>query len=152
MQMFLAGVCCLIPAGLCLTACSSAVQNGGESVAEWSIEYQRSGGIAGQMYGLSLSSAGDLAVSDLRSNTTVQASASQEDLGKIESHLEQVCSFSPGKRSNRCRDCFTYTLMVDIGGKICRAEVTDVDLDTSGLRPIVDNLDSLLHRTLLGKP
>lgn len=152
LRMFLAGVCCLIPVGLYLTACSSAVQNGGDSVAEWSIEYQRSGGIAGQMYSLSLSSAGDLAVSDLMSNTTIHASASQEDLGKIESNLELICSSSPGKRPNRCRDCFTYTLVADVGGRLCRAQVTDVDLEVSGLRPVVEILNSLLTRTLSGKP
>ena len=114
------------------------------SPANWSIQYNRSGGFAGFDESLTLDSAGNLTVQSERPPTDERRTISEDQVKAITDLLVQACPFETGSGEGTCADCFSYTLTVQMDGRTYAVKASDVTL-TDNLHPLVDTLNQLLQ-------
>src|SRR5262245_21631572 len=94
----------------------SGQQGGAVSRAPWNATFRMSGGFAGVMRHLQVSSNGDVTAEDTRRATKVATKATADELAALNSFIAQQ---KPSIRalSGSCADCFLYELDVDAGGR-----------------------------------
>jgi len=147
----------LAMAGLVFTACIPAAVNTGNCSlhSQWTIDFRRSGGFAGQTLSLQLSRNGKLIMKDGNNKITYAANITMEEITQIEGQLIQACPFQSEMRLNRkgqpdvCPDCFLYTLDIKMDGQKFSAQATDASISAS-LRPLIDSMNVLLSKTVYG--
>ena len=147
----------LAMAGLVFTACAPAAVNTGNCSlhSQWTIDFRRTGGFAGQTLALQLSRSGKLIIKDGDRNITYAANITMEEITQIEGQLIQACPFQSEMRLNRkgqpdvCPDCFLYTLDIKMDGQKFSAQATDTSMSAS-LRPLIDSINVILNKTVYG--
>jgi hypothetical protein len=129
-----------VPGGL-------TVQDGCDA-AQWTIDFTRSGGFAGQTLTLHLLSSGLLTASGQAANVRSQAPA--DKLAQIGLLLREACPFagSAGSNPRDCQDCFSYTLQVSMGGQTFLLQATQGHLGNLG--SLIEALNALLEKALAG--
>jgi len=113
----------------------------------WQIEFQRSGGFAGLMQSLTLSSDGKLTANDLRTNQSASRTLKPQERESIAALLAQTCPFEVSRAESRCADCFIYTLKITMDGVPYQVEINDVSLSPN-LSPLIDLLTGQMQEML----
>jgi hypothetical protein len=114
--------------------------------ANWTIQYNRSGGFAGFKQSLTLQSDGSLAIQSENPPANIQKSISKDQVNEITNLLAQACPFKMQPNDAGCADCFIYNLRVQMNGQTYGMLATDVTL-TDEVYPLIDALSQLLHDT-----
>lgn len=123
-----------------------------EKQKKWIIEYAISGGFAGIQRQLTLNSSGQLTATDQKLKKNVEQQISQKQLAEIINTLEQI-NFSlmngnTSKLSNRCADCFVYTLNLTADGSKGKITVNDLSLQDSKYIALIKLLSTMLDQAL----
>jgi hypothetical protein len=139
-----------------LTACGAAPVNVGElgstpisaPESQWTLHFSQSGGIAGLRLKMDVGSDGKAVVTDERTGKTANIQLSSAQLSELR-QLADKSVFQPVKPTSTCADCFGYTLEIDTGsGTPFTAQLDDMNLDASGLGPLVEFLRGLMQEAL----
>lgn len=113
----------------------------------WTLTFELSGGIAGFMRRLRISSTGDLFAEDLRRNVAGSARAGSDEIAQLNSFVA-AGHRDRKSRSASCRDCLEYVVDIDVNGRRSRLELDDLSLQDSDLTPVINLLSTLLDRTI----
>jgi len=114
--------------------------------SQWTIQLNRSGGIAGVDETMTLDSGGRLTVQSERSSRDVQQTISQDQVNTIAGLLSQACPFEMQPNDAGCADCFLYKINIQMNGQSYVLLATDVTL-TEDLQPLVGALSQLMQDT-----
>jgi len=115
----------------------------------WSIDFELSGGFAGERQRLELNHTGQLTVSDEKAGTSRQVQAPEDEIFQTASLLTDLCPFESSTRLEAtCADCFQYMLQVVIDGRRYAVQTNDLALSDSELKPLTDILVDLQQRVL----
>jgi len=112
--------------------------------SDWTIQLERSGGIAGISESMTLDSGGRFTVQSDRPFTDVEETLSREQVNTISGLLAQACPFEMNPNDAGCADCFLYKINVQMNGETYVMLATDVTL-TEELYPLVDTLNQLMQ-------
>lgn len=117
--------------------------------AQWTIDFTRSGGFAGQTLSLHLLSSGSLTASG--PGAQVRGKAPADKLAQIGQLLREACPYlgTAGGNLRDCQDCFSYSLQVGLAGQTFLTQVTEGHLGSLG--PLIGALNSLLETALAGQ-
>ena len=124
------------PAGGPASACSVP--------SEWTIQLNRSGGIAGVNETMTLDSGGRLTVQSERTSRNIQKTISKDQVNTIAGLLSQACPFEMKPNDAGCADCFLYKFDIQMNGQSYVLLATDVTL-TDDLQPLVGTLTQILQ-------
>lgn len=146
---------CFIILSIMPASCAAAGTNSRPSVEKhkkWIIEYAISGGFAGIRRQLTINSSGHLTAIDQKLKKNVEQQISQKQLAEIINTLEQI-NFSlmndnTSKLSNRCADCFVYTLNLTADGSKGKITVNDLSLQDSKYIALIKLLSTMLDQAL----
>jgi hypothetical protein len=112
--------------------------------SSWTIEYHRSGGIAGFDQSLTLQSDGSLEVQSEKPAVDKQIMIPEDHVEPIKNLLVQACPFETGRAKGVCADCYNYELNIEMDGQAYSVQASDTTL-TEDLRPLVTTLDEFLQ-------
>lgn len=112
--------------------------------SNWTIEYNRSGGIAGFDQSLILQNDGSLIVQSERPPVDEQMTVPEDHVEPITDLLVQACPFEVGTPKGVCADCFNYELNIQMNGRTYSVQANDTTL-TEGLHPLINALDEFLQ-------
>ena len=115
----------------------------------WRLEFSRSGGIAGEMKTITVTDDGSFVATGRGLQESLEGTLSKEEVGEVGGLLAEVYPFRSIPRGSECRDCFLYTIRLDLGGRLTEITLDDVTLPNSGLEQLVATLNSVLERELL---
>lgn len=146
-----------------LTACSlgePAASRGQDdnlvaaSVRSWTVDYTLSGGFAGLMQRLSVTSGGKLVAVDNRSGRQVEKTLAHPLLQELDALLLQLES-APAAQSrpaiaSRCADCIEYRLQAAINGEPYGYTARSGESMPPANAQLNSYLSSLLRQTLAG--
>lgn len=114
--------------------------------ANWTIQYNRSGGFGGFNQSLTLQSDGSLTIQSEYPPANVQKSISIEQANEISNLIAQACPFKMEPNDMGCNDCFIYNLNIQMNGQTYVILATDVTL-ADEVYPLIDVLSQLLQDT-----
>jgi hypothetical protein len=114
--------------------------------ASWTIQFKRTGGIAGFNQSLTLQSDGNLKIQSENPPANVEKSISKEQIDNITNLLAQGCPFKMEPNDTGCADCFIYNLNIQMNSQTYTMLASDVTL-TNQLHPLIDELNNLLQET-----
>jgi len=118
------------------------------SSGPWTLRFTQSGGIMGMMRTIEIQSDGQATLTDERSNKSATVQLTQGDLSALQQAASNTIYRAP-KGPSGCADCFVYQIEVQSGSeKTFEAQVDDVNLESSGLSALVENLRNLMERSL----
>ncbi len=144
----------IMPASCTFAGTNSALstEHQAEKPKSWKIEYNVSGGFAGIRQQLIINSSGHLTAIDQKLKKNVEQQISQKQLAEIINTLEQI-NFSlmngnTSKLSNRCADCFVYTLNLTADGSKGKITVNDLSLQDSKYIALIKLLSTMLDQAL----
>lgn len=136
-------------------SCAAAGTNSRPSVEKhkkWIIEYAISGGFAGIRRQLTINSSGHLTASDQKLRKNIEQQISQKQLAEIVNILVQynfsLSNDNISKLSNRCADCFVYTLNLTADGSKGKITVNDFSLKDSKYIALINLLSTMLEQAL----
>ena len=112
----------------------------------WTIQFNRTGGIAGFNQSLTVQSDGSLKIDSEKPPANEQKSISEKQVEEITTLLAQACPFNMQPNDVGCADCFIYNLSVQMNGQTYGMLATDVTL-TDEVHPLIDTLNQLLQDT-----
>jgi hypothetical protein len=116
----------------------------------WSLDFTRSGGLAGRIASLHLTSGGPATAAEPSQNLVIATALPIEDLTRVGKLLEAACPFASSARPTTCPDCFSYAMEIHMNGQTYSAYATDVD--QSGLGALIQSLSTILDQSLSGRP
>jgi hypothetical protein len=116
--------------------------------SRWQISFQRSGGFAGQTVNLYLSNRGETKVVNQEHAIEINTTIPPADVDRIEAEMVSICAGGGGRQDSSCRDCFVYSLEVEINSKTYTALADDTTLGGSTVKPLFEALIALLNQTL----
>jgi cytoskeletal protein RodZ len=118
------------------------------SSTPWTLRFTQSGGIMGMMRTMEIQSNGQATITDEKTHQTVTVQLAQGDLSALRKAASSTAYSAPDKPSG-CADCFVYQVEVLSGSeKTFEAQVDDVELESSGLSALVENLRNLMQKSL----
>jgi hypothetical protein len=112
--------------------------------SSWTIEYHRSGGIAGFDQSLTLQSDGNLEVQSKKPAVDKQIMIPEDHVEPIQNLLVQACPFETARAEGVCADCYNYELNIEMDGQTYTVQASDTTL-TEDLRPLITTLDEFLQ-------
>lgn len=127
-----------IPTSLPSDSCAPA--------SDWSIELNRSGGIAGFDQTLTVNSSGALMIKSERPPAEVERTLAPAEIEQIAGLLIEACPFEPARSQGTCADCFTYGLEIQMDSRFYSVQATDVTL-TPELQTLTDILSQYIQTT-----
>jgi hypothetical protein len=123
---------------LLLAACGSPLSGAGEQqplpspASEWTISLTQSGGFAGVMLNITVSSNGKLTAENQRAGRSVTQNVTSETLARLAALSSAVTAPTAGSPHSGCADCFLYDLKIDSGGRSIQLQADDTTLADSG--------------------
>lgn len=120
------------------------------TAGDWTIELTLSGGIAGMMRRVTVTSKGEAQVRDLRRDKQVHTRLSPEraaEFGALSKHIGDADSERPAFMS-RCADCVNYELTVFDGDVTRQRRFDSRDLGNFPYRDLVTALIDLMNTAL----
>jgi len=115
---------------------------------KWSLKLTQSGGIAGIMLTVEVSSDGKIATEDSRSGKSETRNLTTDELAELK-RLISSAKISPNAAPYPgCADCFIYTLEINSNGNPSRVQVDDITLKDSGALELVTYLRKLRNGLL----
>lgn len=116
--------------------------------ADWtSITFTQSGGIMGMMRTFIVARDGSFTATDERANNNVNGKLSGEELAKLNNLIVSL-SVNKSGQSGVCADCFIYSIEIATTGKSISAQADDVNLNDSGIGPLVIFLENRMSKAL----
>jgi hypothetical protein len=137
-----------------LTATSAASPSGGpsrgssETPGGWRLEFERSGGLAGEMQSIVLDRDGSFVATDMRRNVRKEGTLGEQDVRRIGEMLDGLYPFPEGPRGDGCNDCFVYTIRLDFAGRPVAISLDDTELPGSPYQGLVGALNTLMSEDL----
>lgn len=124
----------------------TAVQPTATAEAEtWSIDFQRTGGIAGLSQSLSIDSAGDARYEDMTSQRVVTGTLDATTLADLRGLIESSGFFAQAPtQTSPCADCFNISIRVSLDNDVHSVEAVDIAADAA-LLPLIETLTLLLQ-------
>lgn len=116
------------------------------SPSNWTIQYHRTGGIAGFDQMLTLQSDGSLMVQSKKPALEKQITVPENHLESVQALLVQACPFEAARSTGVCADCYNYELNIQMDGQEYILEASDTTL-TQDQRPLIEVLDQFLQLT-----
>ena len=110
----------------------------------WSVTMTQSGGIAGIMRTVAVSSDGSYTVTDERSNHSSTNQLTEEEVNTLKS-LVETFQFTSSQSRSGCADCFEYELEIESNGKKMIVNADDISLPDSGAGELVMFLQNLFE-------
>lgn len=114
---------------------------------EWSVSMTLSGGIAGLMRNIEVSSDASYTVTDERAGNTVAGRLEETQLASLE-ELVSTLEFNAPKTPSACADCFEYRVEIASGGGKMIVEADDVTLGDSGIGSLIQFLREIMDSAL----
>jgi hypothetical protein len=118
----------------------------------WTIKLTQSGGIAGVMQTLEVSSSGQLKAADQRSGRTVSQSLPPATLAELKRLFSKASLAAATPTHSSCADCFIYDLQVTAGGNKMTVRADDTTLADSGAAELIGFLRQLRDHALQSAP
>ncbi len=118
----------------------------------WTIKLTQSGGIAGVMQTLEVSSDGQLKAADQRSGRSVTQSLPPAALAELQRLFSKASLAAATPVHSSCADCFIYDLEVTAGGNKMTVRADDTTLTDSGAAELIAFLRQLRDRALQSVP
>ena len=100
---------------------------------------------------MEISDSGSTTVLDQMSKKQVTIQLSDGDIANMAGLLAGVVQLQPVSRLPACADCYLYSLDAIVDVKHFSFQVNDIDLNDSGLAPLVHALMDLQDRILAGQ-
>ena len=111
----------------------------------WRIDFERTGGIAGLSYRLSLGSDGQATFEDVRAQRSVAATLDASVLAELRALIDSAGFFSQAaSQGPPCPDCFNLSITVTVDARMHTVQGGDISLDEA-LMPLADRLAALLE-------
>jgi len=132
---------------LSLSSCSPVDT---ESRETWSLTLVTSGGLAGITRELEIDSNGQATVIDDGSGQPVSGELPDELQSEVAAYVLDAGTSKPNPPAG-CADCFAYSLEIRRQDGVYLYTLTDLDLDGSGISPLVMLLNDLQARLLSGE-
>ncbi len=121
-------------------------------LGSWNIVYGVSGGFAGIRRQMALESTGKATATDLKQKRTVKQEASREQMTKIANALSKIdfpeTQKTQSGRSNNCRDCFEYTIIMVSDRLQYRLHFNDLSLHSSPCAKLAGLLSIMMNQAL----
>jgi hypothetical protein len=111
--------------------------------AHWTMTLTQSGGFAGMMRTVVVSSDGKLTAQDQRSGRSVSQDLPADTVAKLGSLVVGIAAAKPVESHSNCADCFVYDLKVDAGGRSFQAHADDTTLAGSDTEALIRTLQGL---------
>ncbi len=122
----------------------------------WSASLTQSGGFAGVMLSVQVSSDGQLTAQDEKTGRSVTQTLPPGILAKLAGLASSVTSTATGgslkPQKSSCRDCFLYDLQITSGGRTAHFQADDTTLSASGAQELIGLLRQLRDDALRGQP
>jgi hypothetical protein len=141
-----------------LAACAPVVNNPAtpqplpSPVGDWTLKLTKSGGFAGVLLTVEVSSDGHLTATNQRSGQSVSEALPPATLAKLTQLYPDALLAAPSAPHSGCADCFVYVLEFSSGGKLVRTQVDDTTLSGSGAAELIRYLQQLRDRALSTQP
>lgn len=114
--------------------------------SSWEAELLITGGFAGVQRGIKISSTGEVIIHGGNNNLQGQVQLSREDIEKFSRLINEIKEVRVQANPPACADCFQYELNVSINGKHFQATVNDLNLQDSGVAPLINEMENLLAK------
>ncbi|HEX2696420.1 MAG TPA: hypothetical protein VHM28_01855 [Anaerolineales bacterium] len=115
---------------------------------KWSVKLTQSGGFAGVMLTVEVSSDGTIKAEDTRSGKSVTQTLSPTQLNQLKD-LISAAKISPNAAPYPgCADCFIFTLEINSNGTVSRVQVDDITAKDSGALELINALRQLRNAML----
>lgn len=116
---------------------------------KWSLKLTQSGGFAGVLLTVEVSSDGKISAEDSGSGKSKAQNLTADELAELK-RLISTARISPNAGPYPgCADCFLYTLEINSNGKLSQVRADDITLKDSGALELVTYLRKL-RNALLG--
>ncbi|MBI3738422.1 MAG: hypothetical protein HY258_05190 [Chloroflexi bacterium] len=115
---------------------------------KWSLKLTQSGGIAGIMLTVEVSSDGKITAEDPRSGKSETRNLTTDELAELKKLISSAKISPNAAPYPGCADCFIYTLEINSGGHLARVQVDDITLKDSGALELVTYLRKLRNGLL----
>jgi hypothetical protein len=116
--------------------------------ARWTVTLTQSGGFAGMMRTVMVSSDGKLTAQDQRSARSVTQDLTPDTVGRLGTLVGALGAIMPVAPHSSCADCFVYDLKVDAGGHSVELHADDTTLAGSGAEALIRALEALRDAAL----
>ena len=113
----------------------------------WSVKMTLSGGIAGLMRSIEVTSDGSYTVSDERAGITITGEMEKSELKRLEDLLS-ILEINPLTGNSACADCFVYDIEIHSNGETVTAGADDITLGDSGMGSLVQFLQDMMNNEL----
>ena len=111
--------------------------------SNWTIEYQRSGGIGGFSQSITLQSDGSMTIQSDHPPVDKQLQVPADHVEPIQNLLVEACPFPLGRAEGTCADCFNYELEIQMDEQFYSIQAQDTTL-TEDLQPLINALDEFI--------
>lgn len=111
--------------------------------SNWTIEYQRSGGIGGFSQSIILQSDGSMTIQSDHPPVDKQLQIPEDHVEPIKNLLVEACPFPVGRADGNCADCFNYELDIQMDEQFYTIQAHDTTL-TEDLQPLINALDEFI--------
>src|SRR5512141_3196161 len=135
----------LLPAG----GAPQPLPSPGES---WTVKLTQSGGFAGVLLTVEVSSNGQLKAEDARSGRSVTKSVPPETLAQLVRLYARASIATPAASHSGCADCFLYDLELSSGGRVTTIHADDTTLADSGAADLIALVRQLRDQALKSAP
>jgi hypothetical protein len=141
-------ICITLSGTLILSACASTTAETLPTLENtWTVEMTHSGGIAGISRSIEIASDGGFTVLDNQAGTNRVGQLAADELEELKEIVDST-QYSTVSKETGCADCFVYDIAIAGTGKPFKARVDDVNMEESGLVPLVMILRTIMEREL----
>ncbi len=120
--------------------------------ADWTIKLTQSGGFAGVMLTVQVSSDGRLTAQNQRAMRSVTQILPPETVAQLARYHARALQVTPAAPHTGCADCFLYSLEFSSSGTTSHIEADDTTLADSGVAELVRLLQQVRDRALGSNP
>ncbi len=106
-------------------------------VGKWALKLTQSGGIAGVMLTVEVSSDGQLKAEDQRSGRSVTQVLPPQTMAELQRLISATAISTPGAPRSGCADCFIYDLEIQSNGNSTRVHADDITINDSGAADLI---------------
>ena len=118
----------------------------------WTMSLTQSGGFAGVMLKVQVSSNGQLIAKDERSGRSVTRTLPEATIAKLAQLYSAARVATPGTPHSGCADCFLYDLQLTSDGGTIQLQADDTRLAASGVAELIAMLQQLRDDALRTQP
>jgi hypothetical protein len=120
--------------------------------SKWTVKLNQSGGIAGVLLTVEISSDGQLKARDQRSNRNVTQNLSSQSTSKLNQLISNTAVSAKGVPQSSCADCFIYDLEIQSEESDLHIHVDDVTIKNSGASELITYVIKLRDDALRPNP